>query len=118
MQPLPAPALGRDFQVLSEPDVMSIKAPAMGRHPEDVPALAEFFVRQYSEIFQKGITGLIQSAIIRANAERLLRDFKVKSTKAKEDRKGTLAARSLNISPACLHRLIRLPEEPEAADVA
>jgi DNA-binding NtrC family response regulator len=155
-------------------NVMSIKAPALGRHPEDIPALAEFFVRQYSDIFQKRITGIapnalellqgyhwpgnvrelenvIQSAIIcadteviQANAlperfqepdlgdaaadvpqvgsfERLLRDFKVRlATKAIEDCKGnkTLAARSLNISRAYLHRLIRLPEESEAADVA
>ncbi len=154
-------------------NVMSIKAPALGRHPEDIPALAEFFVRQYSEIFQKRITGLspralellrgydwpgnvrelenvIQSAIICANTEiiepsdlperfhepdlagdielpqvgsfeRLLRDFKVKlATKAIEDCKGnkTLAARSLNISRAYLHRLIRLQDDPEAADVA
>jgi DNA-binding NtrC family response regulator len=154
-------------------NVMGIKAPALGRHPEDIPALAEFFVRQYSEIFQKRITGLssralellrgydwpgnvrelenvIQSAIICANNEvieandlpecfhepdlagdielpqvgsfeRLLRDFKVKlATKAIEDCKGnkTLAARSLNISRAYLHRLIRLHEDPQAADVA
>jgi DNA-binding NtrC family response regulator len=154
-------------------NVMSIKAPALGRHPEDIPVLAEFFVREYSEIFQKRIRGLspralellrgydwpgnvrelenvIQSAIICANSEvieasdlpecfhepdlagdielpqvgsfeRLLRDFKVKlATKAIEDCKGnkTLAARSLNISRAYLHRLIRLTEEPEAADVA
>ena len=154
-------------------NVMSIKAPALGSHPEDIPALVEFFVRQYSDIFQKRITGIaphtlallqgydwpgnvrelenvIQSAIICANTEviepsdlperfhepdlagdielpqvgsfeRLLRDFKVKlATKAIEDCKGnkTLAARSLNISRAYLHRLIRLPEEPEVADVA
>jgi DNA-binding NtrC family response regulator len=155
-------------------NVMSIKAPALGRHPEDIPALAEFFVRQYSDIFQKRITGIaphamallqgydwpgnvrelenvIQSAIICADTEviqasalperfqepdlgddatdvpqvgsfeRLLRDFKIRlATKAIEDCKGnkTLAARSLNISRAYLHRLIRLPEESEAADVA
>jgi DNA-binding NtrC family response regulator len=154
-------------------NVMSIKAPALGRHPEDIPALAEFFVRQYSNIFQKRITGIaagamallqgydwpgnvrelenvIQSAIICADAEviqptalparfqepdlandpdipqvgsfeRLLRDFKVRlATKAIEDCKGnkTLAARSLNISRAYLHRLIRQPEESETADVA
>ncbi len=34
-------------------NVMSIKAPALGSHPEDIPALVEFFVRQYSDIFQK-----------------------------------------------------------------
>jgi DNA-binding NtrC family response regulator len=153
-------------------NVMSIKAPALGRHPEDIPALAEFFVRQYSDIFQKRITGVapralellqgydwpgnvrelenvIQSAIICANSEiiqandlpehfhepdilddaelpqvgsfeRLLRDFKVRlATKAIEDCNGnkTLAARSLNISRAYLHRLIRLPEETDA-DIA
>jgi hypothetical protein len=53
------------------------------------------------------------------NTERLLRDFKMNlATKAKGDCKGTAAARCLNILPAYLHRLIRLPEEPEAADVA
>jgi DNA-binding NtrC family response regulator len=154
-------------------NVMSIKAPALERHPEDIPAMAEFFVRQYSDIFQKRITGIaphalellqgydwpgnvrelenvIQSAIICANTEiiepndlpecfrepdlvddielpqvgsfeTLLRDFKVRlATKAIEDCKGnkTLAARSLNISRAYLHRLIRLHEDPDAADVA
>lgn len=46
--------------------------------------------------------------------ERMLRDFKVKvATKAIEDCKGnkTLAARSLNISRAYLHRLIRLSDD-------
>lgn len=46
--------------------------------------------------------------------EKLLQEFKVKlATKAIEDCKGnkTLAARSLNISRAYLHRLIRLSEE-------
>ncbi len=139
-------------------NVMSIKAPALGSHPEDIPALVEFFVRQYSDIFQKRITGIaphtlallqgydwpgnvrelenvIQSAIICANTDviepsdlperfhqpDLAFDIKVKlATKAVEDCKGnkTLAARSLNISRAYLHRLIRLPEEPEVADVA
>ena len=53
--------------------------------------------------------------------ERMLRDFKVRvATKAIEDCRGnkTLAARSLNISRSYLHRLIRLPEEPDEADVA
>jgi DNA-binding NtrC family response regulator len=154
-------------------NVMTIKAPALGRHPEDIPVLADFFVRQYSDIFQKRITGIaphalellqgydwpgnvrelenvIQSAIICANTEviqandlpecfresdladdvelpqigsfeTLLRDFKVRlATKAIEDCNGnkTLAARSLNISRAYLHRLIRLQEDPDAADVA
>jgi DNA-binding NtrC family response regulator len=53
--------------------------------------------------------------------ERQLRDFKVKlATKAIEDCKGnkTLAARSLNISRAYLHRLIRLPEDVGTSDAA
>jgi DNA-binding NtrC family response regulator len=53
--------------------------------------------------------------------ERLLRDYKVKlATKAIEDCKGnkTLAARSLNISRAYLHRLIRLPDDVENIDAA
>ena len=53
--------------------------------------------------------------------ERLLRDFKVKvATKAIEDCHGnkTLAARSLNISRSYLHRLIRMPDEADEADVA
>jgi len=52
--------------------------------------------------------------------ERLLRDYKVKiATKAIEDCRGnkTLAARSLNISRAYLHRLIRLGDA-EALEVA
>jgi len=153
-------------------NVMSIEAPPLWRHPDDISALAEFFVRQYSEIFQKRITGItpdalallqgyewpgnvrelenaIQSAIVCADTEviqasdlperlqepnlvddaadvpqigsfeQLLRDFKVKlATKAIQDCNGnkTLAARSLDISRAYLHRLIRLREEPEIAD--
>ena len=53
--------------------------------------------------------------------ERLLRDFKFRlAAKAIEDCKGnkTLAARSLDISRSYLHRLVRLPEEPDTADVA
>jgi DNA-binding NtrC family response regulator len=152
-------------------NVMSIEAPPLWRHPEDISALAQFFVRKYSEIFQKHITGLapgavallqgyewpgnvrelenaIQSAIICADTEviqasdlperlqepnlvdnadiaqtgsfeQLLRDFKVKlATKAIQECNGnkTLAARSLDISRAYLHRLIRSREEAEAAD--
>ena len=53
--------------------------------------------------------------------ERLLRDYKVKlALKAIEDCDGnkTLAARSLNISRAYLHRLIRQAGEVEAIDAA
>ena len=53
--------------------------------------------------------------------ERLIRDYKVKlATRAIEDCNGnkTLAARSLNISRAYLHRLIRLDEATESTYAA
>lgn len=154
-------------------NVMTIKAPALAEHPEDIPLLAEHFLRRYSEMYRKPVHGIslaaltilanydwpgnvrelenvIQSAIIRADGdsilpedlpaglveegveqerclpqvgtfERLLRDYKVKlATKAIEDCKGnkSLAAKSLDISRAYLHRLIRLEEEPQAIDAA
>jgi DNA-binding NtrC family response regulator len=154
-------------------NVMIIKAPSLEDHAEDIPLLADFFVRQYSELYHKRVTGIassalallqeyewpgnvrelenvIQSAIINADTEiiqpkdlppnfqeenavdevdlpqvgsfeRLLRDFKLKvATKAIEDCHGnkTLAARSLDISRAYLHRLIRLSDGDEASDVA
>jgi DNA-binding NtrC family response regulator len=154
-------------------NVMTIRAPSLAERPEDIGALAQHFVRQYSEMYEKYVTGLssaalavleeydwpgnvrelenaIQSAIIRADAneihvddlpeqirpetniksidavasvgtfERLIRDYKIKLTlKAIEDCNGnkTLAARSLDISRAYLHRLIR-PGEVETSDAA
>jgi len=143
-------------------NVMTIKAPALADHSEDIPGLAMFFVKQYSELYEKWVSGIapkamaalqgyhwpgnvrelenvIQSAIICADTEiielkdlpesfqeagaetdedvpqlgsfeRLLREFKTRlALKAIEDCHGnkTLAARSLNISRAYLHRLIR-----------
>ncbi len=153
-------------------NVMTIKAPALADRVEDVPVLANFFVKQYSEQYNKRIIGFapgaleclreydwpgnvrelenaVQSAIIRADGqmiqttdlperlqeqaldeaalpqvgsfERLLRDFKLKiALKAIEDCKGnkTLAARSLNISRAYLHRLIRASDELNETDAA
>jgi DNA-binding NtrC family response regulator len=154
-------------------NVMTIKSPALADHPEDIPGLARFFVKRYSEVYNKRVTqvthgalaalqeyewpgnvremeNVIQSAIIRADTEaiqaidlperfqqtavaddadlpqvgsfeRLLRDFKLKiAMKAIEDCKGnkTLAARSLNISRAYLHRLIRVEEGVDAIDAA
>ena len=155
-------------------NVMSIKAPSLADRPEDIAALAEFFVSGYADLFQKTVTGIgpsalallqgydwpgnvrelenvIQSAIIAADGEviqasdlpeqfrepspgvseieisqvgsfeRLLRDFKFKlATQAIENCNGnkTLAARSLDISRAYLHRLIRLPDESDVSDVA
>jgi DNA-binding NtrC family response regulator len=153
--------------------VMTIKAPALAAHPEDIPALAELFLKQYSEMYNKWVIGIapaalallqgydwpgnvrelenvIQSAIICADTEiiqakdlperfqevvisldeevvqagsfeRLVRDFKVKvAARAIEDCKGNkaMAARSLNISRAYLHRLVRLADDFEAVDVA
>jgi transcriptional regulator with PAS, ATPase and Fis domain len=143
-------------------NVMTIKAPALADHSEDIPGLAMFFVKQYSELYEKWVSGIapkamaalqgyhwpgnvrelenvIQSAIVCADTEiielkdlpesfqeagaetdedvpqlgsfeRLLREFKTRlALKAIEDCHGnkTLAARSLNISRAYLHRLIR-----------
>jgi DNA-binding NtrC family response regulator len=153
------------------------QCPGFGGSPRRYPAiplLAEHFLRQYSELYEKRVNGIavstlamlatydwpgnvrelenvIQSAIIRADGEnilpkdlpdyitaqdaaaeegdlpqvgtfeRLLRDYKVKlAIKAIEDCNGnkTLAAKSLDISRAYLHRLIRLGEEPRAIDAA
>jgi DNA-binding NtrC family response regulator len=154
-------------------NVMSIKAPALADHPDDIPALASFFVKQYSGLYAKWVTGMspsvlaalqeydwpgnvrelenvIQSAIICADTdviqtndlpesfrerrpvpdedvlqagsfESQIRDFKIKlAIKAIEDCNGnkTMAARSLNISRAYLHRLIRLSGDFEAINVA
>jgi DNA-binding NtrC family response regulator len=154
-------------------NIMTIKAPALADHLEDIPILAQFFVRHYADVYNKRVDGVapgalallqeydwpgnvrelenvIQSAIIRADQEfiqavdlpdrfqqaelpeyedvaqvgtfeRLLRDFKLKvAMKAIEDCNGnkTLAARSLNISRAYLHRLIRSPEDLRSIDVA
>ncbi len=154
-------------------NVMTIKAPALADHPEDIPLLADFFVKLYSDQYNKTVDGIapetmtllqrydwpgnvrelenvIQSAIIRSDGEiiqpqdlgdrfqnmavavepgglqigtfeRLLSNFKVKlAMKAIEDCRGnkTLAAKSLDISRAYLHRLIRVGDEEQAVDAA
>jgi DNA-binding NtrC family response regulator len=154
-------------------NVMTIKAPALADHSEDIPGLTMFFVKQYAELYEKWVSGIapkamaalqgyhwpgnvrelenvIQSAIICADTEiielkdlpesfqeaeaeadedvpqigsfeRLLREFKMKlAIKAIEDCHGnkTLAARSLNISRAYLHRLIRGSADNVDAKVA
>ena len=158
-------------------NVMRIDAPPLQEHPEDIPQIAEHFLRQYSEMYQKPVAAIesaalaalqsyswpgnvrelenvIQRAIIVArnqnlnledlpghmqeqdvaniddyhpagSFERQLRDYKVKlAITALRENNGnkTLAARSLHISRAYLHRLIRLPEpdllgEPELLTV-
>lgn len=146
-------------------NVMKITAPALQERVEDIPQIANHFLRHYSKIYQKEmdqiepaamallqsyswpgnvreLENVIQRAIILspgrnvteedlprniqdecvmnigdyhpANSfERQLRDYKVKlAAAAVRENNGnkTLAARSLNISRAYLHRLIRLAE--------
>ncbi|HEX7362823.1 MAG TPA: sigma-54 dependent transcriptional regulator [Bryobacteraceae bacterium] len=153
-------------------NVMTIKAPSLADHVDDIPSLTQFFIGQYADSYNKWVTGIapdalatlqaydwpgnvrelenvIQSSIICADGqiiqvkdlperlqepvlsldedlvqcgsfERLIRDFKVKvAIKALEDCHGnkTLAARSLSISRAYLHRLVRLSGDTETAAV-
>jgi DNA-binding NtrC family response regulator len=152
-------------------NVMRIESPALQDHPEDIPQIAEHFLRQYSQTFQKPMDNIepdaihmlqsypwpgnvrelenvMQRAIILApgqtvrvedltltlpeddavdnedvvdigdyhpagSFERQLRDYKVKlAVTAVRENNGnkTLAARSLSISRAYLHRLIRLAD--------
>jgi DNA-binding NtrC family response regulator len=152
-------------------NVMRIESPALQEHPEDIPQIAEHFLRHYSKMFQKPMDSIepdalhmlqtypwpgnvrelenvMQRAIVLApgmtvraddlalslpedevdegegvvnigdyhpagSFERQLRDYKVKlAVTAVRENNGnkTLAARSLSISRAYLHRLIRLAE--------
>jgi DNA-binding NtrC family response regulator len=152
-------------------NVMRIESPALQEHPEDIPQIAEHFLRHYSQMFQKPMDAMepeaiqmlqnypwpgnvrelenvMQRAIILSpgmtlraedltlslpeeddvesedvvnigdyhpagSFERQLRDYKVKlAVTAVRENNGnkTLAARSLSISRAYLHRLIRLAE--------
>lgn len=143
-------------------NVMRIDAPALQEHREDVPEIANHFLRHYAEQYQKPmeciepealatleayswpgnvreLENVIQRAIIIAHGasikledlpqhiqdecvvsiddyqsagsfERQLRDYKIKlAVAAVREHNGnkTLAARSLQISRAYLHRLIR-----------
>jgi DNA-binding NtrC family response regulator len=152
-------------------NVMQIESPSLQEHPEDIPQIAEHFLRHYSQIFQKPmdtieaeamqmlqnypwpgnvreLENVMQRAIILSlgmtlraedltlslpeedvdegedvvnigdyhpagSFERQLRDYKIKlAVTAVRENNGnkTLAARSLSISRAYLHRLIRLAE--------
>jgi transcriptional regulator with PAS, ATPase and Fis domain len=143
-------------------NVMRIDAPALQEHREDIPQLANYFLRHYADIYQKPMDAIepeamgvlenyswpgnvrelenvIQRSIIMAQTTRLraedlpqtiqdegvvsiddyqpagsferqLRDYKLKlAVAAVREHNGnkTLAARSLQISRAYLHRLIR-----------
>jgi DNA-binding NtrC family response regulator len=152
-------------------NVMKITAPPLQERVEDIPLIAEHFLRHYSQIYQKQVEeidpaamsmlqayawpgnvreleNVIQRAIIMTSGakiteedlppniqdecvmnigdyhpansfERQLRDYKVKlAMNAVRENNGnkTLAARSLNISRAYLHRLIRLAERDPLLD--
>ena len=146
-------------------NVMKIDAPSLQDHAEDIPQIANHFVRQYAQTYQKSLSeiesgamqmlqsyswpgnvreleNVIQRAIIMARGttiraqdlpvqlqgedvvdigdyqpsgsfERQLRDYKIRlaATAVRENNGNkTLAARSLCISRAYLHRLIRLAD--------
>jgi DNA-binding NtrC family response regulator len=152
-------------------NVMRIESPSLQEHPEDIPQIADHFLRHYSQTFQKPmdkidpeamqllqnypwpgnvreLENVMQRAIILSpgmtlraedltlslpeededeesdvvnigdyhpagSFERQLRDYKIKlAVTAVRENNGnkTLAARSLSISRAYLHRLIRLAE--------
>jgi DNA-binding NtrC family response regulator len=158
-------------------NVMRIESPPLQEHPEDIPQIAEHFLRHYSQTFQKPMESIatdamqmlqsypwpgnvrelenvMQRAIILApgktvraedmnltaadedgldidgvvnigdyhpagSFERQLRDYKVKlAVTAVRESNGnkTLAARSLSISRAYLHRLIRLADTDPSFD--
>jgi DNA-binding NtrC family response regulator len=44
-------------------NVVSIKTPALADHPEDIPALCEHFLRQYSDLYQKRVVGFAPEAL-------------------------------------------------------
>src|SRR5690242_2460556 len=44
-------------------NVVTIKAPPLADHLEDVPVLAQFFIRQYADLYNKRVTGLAPSAL-------------------------------------------------------
>ena len=144
-------------------NVMKIETPSLQEHAEDIPQIANHFLRHYADLFQKPMAAIepaamtvlqtypwpgnvrelenvIQRAIILApgttlrsddlpptlreesvtdsadfipggSFERQLREYKIRlAENAIRENNGnkTLAARSLSISRAYLHRLIRL----------
>ncbi|MGP8253245.1 MAG: sigma 54-interacting transcriptional regulator [Terracidiphilus sp.] len=160
-------------------NVMRIESPPLQDRPEDIPQIAQHFLKRYSQIFQKPMESIepdalemlqsyswpgnvrelenvMQRAIIVATGrsirvedlsinapeyevaaaedividiadyhpdgsfERQLRDYKIKlAVNAVREHNGnkTLAARSLCISRAYLHRLLRLAEaDPQFAE--
>ena len=158
-------------------NVMRIESPSLQEHPEDIPQIADHFLRHYAQAFQKPMENIsseainmlqgyawpgnvrelenvMQRAIILApgqmvraedltlsnpeeeasalddvvdiadyqsagSFERQIHEYKVKlAVSAVRENNGnkTLAARSLCISRAYLHRLIRLAEPEQVSD--
>ena len=146
-------------------NVVKIDTPPLQEHPEDIPQIANHFLRTYSQMYQKKVErfepdalamlrshawpgnvreleNVIQRAIVLADGdairaadlpqgmqkvsvdgmdallpagsfERQIHEFKIRlATEAIRETNGnkTLAARSLCISRAYLHRLVRLAE--------
>jgi DNA-binding NtrC family response regulator len=44
-------------------NVMTIQAPALADHPEDIPLLAQHFLRRYSELYRKPVQGISLGAL-------------------------------------------------------
>lgn len=44
-------------------NVVSIKSPALADHPEDITALSEHFVKEYSSLYEKRVTGIAPEAL-------------------------------------------------------
>jgi DNA-binding NtrC family response regulator len=44
-------------------NVMNIKAPALRRHPEDIPLLVPYFIRKYSELYRKPVESIEPDAL-------------------------------------------------------
>lgn len=150
-------------------NVVRIKSPALREHPEDIPAIADHYVRHYAQMYHKPVThiepdairllqaqtwrgnvreleNVLQTATILATEksirvqdlpfeappsnivnigdydpngsfEMMIRDYKLKlaETAIRENNGNkSQAARSLNISRAYLHRLLRLAEGGDA----
>jgi DNA-binding NtrC family response regulator len=154
-------------------NVVRINSPALREHPEDIPAIAGHYLRQYAQMFQKPVSriepdairllqhqpwngnvreleNVIQTATILATGNAIraedlpfrtpaanvvsireydtngsfedqIRDYKVKlaETAIRENNGNkSQAARSLSISRAYLHRLIRLGEGADDSDLS
>lgn len=44
-------------------NVVSIKSPSLADRPDDIPAISEHFVREYSELYQKTVRGISAGAL-------------------------------------------------------